>query len=189
MNIIQLLQSITQNKNNGMLNPIVNPAYTQEERNKPVNTPKPTPAPVSKNGQMYGRNPDTVNANPDITNAIKQATQKFNIPTALLFDIAMAENSLQTSGKSTDPRSTATGAFQFNDPTWETVLNYARNPEMSLYGVLPNEDRNDPVTNALAAAYLIKFGQLGRWDASKGNWGKFWPDEELNKLGLYNQSK
>jgi len=194
MNILQLLQSLTQKNNKDtMLNPIVNPAYTEEQRN-PTPPPSPTPATISNNGSSYGRNPATAEAPTEISSAIQQAAKQFDIPAALLFDIAMSENSLKAQGQNKEG-STSSGAFQFNDPTWETVLNYARNPKMSLNGVMPNEDKNDPISQALAAAYLIKFGQLGRWDASKNDqrnknsWGQYWKDEELNKLGFYNQTK
>ena len=71
------------------------------------------------------------------------------------------------------------GLFQFTPNTWDTAKQYAAKPGSSLS--LPvDADRNDPVFNALAAAYLIKMGQLGRWQASKPNWGRFYSADELD---------
>lgn len=155
---------------------------------RPAVTASPTPTPISVGTSQYGRNPDTKIADPRVYDAITKAAKKFSLPPALLFDIAMQESTLgRNAGQ--NQNSSATGLFQFLEGTWnDTVLPYARNPRSSLYGVLPNEDRNDPYTNALATAYLIKMGQLGRWDESKGVWGNFWPDEELEQLGVYNQT-
>jgi len=150
--------------------------------------PAATPTPFTQNGQMYGRNPSTKIASPEVLNAVKAAEQKYGVPSALLLDIAMQESTLNPNVVNPEPGVTAAGLFQFNDGTWDTVQKYANMQNSSLRGVLPNTNRMDPRTAALAAAYLIKNGQLGRWDASKNIWGKFWPQQELDAQGYYSQT-
>jgi len=80
-----------------------------------------------------------------------------------------------------------TGLYQFTDKTWSDVLNlYNNKPGQSLH--LPNADRTDPLTNSMAAAYLVSHGQLGKWDASEWNWGDYWTPQELEAQGYYDQS-
>lgn len=134
---------------------------------------------------------NTMKVAPEVDQAITGASKKFNVPKELLYDIAFSESSL-------DPRKTNPGAgainpvglYQFTDATWNNeVMKYAKDPKSSLFGVLSSNDRNDPAANAMAAAYLIKFGQLGKWDASEWNWGNYHPVNELDTAGFYNQSQ
>lgn len=98
----------------------------------------------------------------------------------------MQESSLNPDARNPEPGVTAAGLFQINNPTWDTIHKYGNMPGSTLK--LPSSNHMDPNTNASAAAYLIKHGQLGRWDASKNVWGKFWPEEELDNLGFYSQT-
>lgn len=143
-------------------------------------TPKST---VSQYQPKIGRSQQQVPE--QAFNPISQASNKFNVPLDLLLDIALSESSY-------NPKNVneigAQGLYQFTPQTWQEVLGYARNPDMSLYGQLPNEDPLDPLTNAIAAAYLIKMGQLGKWDASEHNWGQYYQPQELEDQGFYKQS-
>lgn len=143
-----------------------------------------TPKPNDYQPQ-YGRMPQTQNAPEPVYNAVSQASSKFGVPQDLLLDLAFSESSFNPSIVNDIG---ASGLYQFTPETWQDVLQYAQNPEMSLYGALPNEDVLDPITNALAAAYLIKMGQLGKWDASEWNWGQNYTPQELEDLGFYKQS-
>lgn len=153
---------------------------------QPTRMPSATPTPYTENGVMYGRNPSTKIANPTARSAIESAAKQYDVPAALMYDIAMQESSLNPEARNPEPGVTAAGLFQINNPTWDTIHKYGKMPGNTLK--LPNNNHMDPHTNAAAAAYLIKHGQLGRWDASKNIWGKFWPDEELDKGGFYSQA-
>lgn len=145
-------------------------------------TPQPTSQPTTQYqtaGRLGQKAPESV------ISPISQASSKFNVPLDLLLDIAFSESSYNPQTKN---EIGATGLYQFTPETWQDVLRYARNPQMSLYGALPTEDPTDPLTNALAAAYLIKMGQLGKWDASEWNWGQKYTPQELEDLGFYDQS-
>ncbi len=190
--------------------------YVVENRNRPTATPSPQPDNIylqiarntPKEGQLgqnrpsptltpaqlraLARNPaaSKYNISPQVNSAMTKAAETFGVPASLLADIALQESSFDptnTAKRGGFEDSTAAGLFMFNDPTWQTVMNYANMPNSSLKGVLPNTDRMDPNTAAIAAAYLIKFGQLGRWDESKGVWGKHYSDEELSPF--YTQTK
>lgn len=138
--------------------------------------------------KSFSRNPDIqkYTISEPVKNALLTAAETFKIPVSLLSDIALQESGFRPTsdpyaeggGEIFKQAGYPKGLFQFTDGTWQTVLNYEAKPGSSLK--LPNHDRFDPLTNALAAAYLIKFGQLGRWDASKHNWGRFYSPEELN---------
>jgi hypothetical protein len=163
---------------------LISPIWKDEEGTTPTPTQKPTATPTPQQYQ-YGRMADTnkVNVDPSIKSAIEQAAKKYDVPKELLYDIAFSESTIgKNAGK--NPESTSSGLYQFNDPTWQSVLKYAQMPNSSLK--LPNQDKNDPVSQALATAYLIKFGQLGRWDASRDKWGQNYKPEELQ--GYYKQS-
>ena len=171
---------------NKMISPLPD-NYQMMEQSKPQQiTPQDVPQETPVQQTNYGRMADTQNmkVDPVVENAIRQASQKYDIPSELLFDIAFSESSLNKN-PAANPKSTATGLFQYTKPTWETVLKYAQMPGSSLS--LPNKDMSDPVNQALATAYLIKFGQLGRWDASKSKWGSNYSPEELG--GYYSQTK
>jgi hypothetical protein len=160
----------------------------QDEEDNPTPTPTPTPtAQPTPTPKQYtrGRMPETEKVNVDavIEKAIEQAAKKYEVPKELLYDIAFSESTIgKNAGK--NPESTSSGLYQFNDPTWQSVLKYAQMPNTSLQ--LQSTYKNDPVNQALATAYLIKFGQLGRWDASRNKWGQNYSNEELNKY--YKQS-
>lgn len=141
-----------------------------------------------------GRNTSKNRAEPldDVAKAIRQASKEFGVKTSLLFDIADAESDFIPNKVNLTPEGkeagNPTGLFQFTNSTWEDILDFNNNPKSSLYKKLPNTDRSDPLTNALAGAYLIKFGQLGKWDASEHDWGNYWSPQELEELGYYDQT-
>jgi hypothetical protein len=186
--------------------PLTTPDIKTPQVPVPEPVPMPTPTPViditpSGETKMYGRNPGIkrYKVEDNVYSAITNAANEFQIPSAILFDIALKESSLNPSVVNTRPEAVdsegnpinPTGLFQFTDDTWNDILNmYNNKPGMSLH--LPTTDRKDPYTNALAAAYLIKMGQLGKWadskDKGRNPWGPFWPDEELIKLGFYDQT-
>jgi hypothetical protein len=139
--------------------------------------------------------------NETVVDAINKAATKYNVPAQLLFDIGYSESSLDPNKLNPDaPALDPEGLFQFTKGSWYggpdangnwqpgILKQYATNPSMSLYNVLPSNNRQDPYTNALAAAYLIKYGQLGKWDASEWNWGNQWSPQELENLGFYKQT-
>lgn len=144
-----------------------------------------SPMPVVNN---FGRNPEVVRK-PAVYNvkaAIEQAANEFQIPASLLYDIGFSEGGFRSDAANETPEGQAHGVprglFQFTPYTWDTIAQYASNPNSSLQNWMKNgqqPDRNDPVANARAAAYLIKMGQLGRWQASKSNWGRFYTEDEI----------
>jgi soluble lytic murein transglycosylase-like protein len=140
----------------------------------PTATPTPTPARPNSRGRIQQTN--LMRVMEQVDSAIATASQKYGIPSELLYDIAFSESSLDPT-KTNQQGSSATGLYQFTSPTWDTVMKYQGMPGSSLK--LPNNDRLDPLTSALAAAYLIKFGQLGRWDESKWNWGQNYKPQEI----------
>jgi len=144
----------------------------------------------------FGRSQKAKNLKPSDTvmDAINKAIQAHPVPQDLMYDISAQESVFDPSrrardygfdGVTIDPKtgkpyalSTAEGLFMFNEPTWNTVLNsYNDKPGMSLH--LPNTNRLDPYSSAMAAAYLIQNGQLGKWDASRDVWGPSYQKEEL----------
>lgn len=161
----------------------------RQEANQPQFRPSPSPTPTpqpefASTKSDLARNPAVkkFNIRPEVDTAIKQAASEFKLPPSILYDIALQESSFDPGLKNTSPEGVAAGTpvglFQFTPGTWQSVINYANKPGSSLR--LPqNPKREDPLTNARAAAYLISHGQLGRWDASKNIWGKFYSPEEL----------
>ena len=148
----------------------------------PIKVPEVTPPPKPEEKPVQlARNPNIskFTITDTVKDAITSAAKKYGIPHDLLFDIALQESSFDPNKKNPNapPGLNPLGLFQFTDETWERVKVYNRMKGSSLD--LPNYDRFDPHTNALAAAYLIKFGQLGRWDASRDVWGPYYSDEEL----------
>ena len=167
-----------------------------QQESAPLTTPTASPSPLpSKIG--YGRSPKTQGTVPQesVTSAIQAASEKFGVPADLLYDIAFSESSYDPTKVNMTPEGqeagNPTGLFQFTDDTWADVMSrYAGDEQSSIYGVLPNDDRLDPNTNALMAAYLMKFGQLGKWDASEWNWGEYYDlAKELEDEGYYLQSQ
>lgn len=136
-----------------------------------------------------GRNPDFAKKamSPEVNSAILNAANEFKIPPSLMYDIGYSEGGFRPDAANTTPEGvlagTPRGLYQFKPGTWNhDLVNYANMPNSSLknwstQGGAP--DINDAIANARAAAYLIRFGQLGRWDASKSNWGRFYSDKEL----------
>ena len=123
----------------------------------------------------------------EVRNIIKEAAEKYNVNPDLMTDIAAAESSFDPIRKASEhgfdgvtldpdgniyPYSSATGLFQFTDATWEDAIKNV--PEISNF-----EQRLDPSLNALAAAYFISNGFLGKWSASTGQWKEDYTDEEL----------
>lgn len=157
----------------------------------PTFTPTPTPTPMQKpklQGQL-GRNPKTaeVSIDPSVVQAITKAAQKYGLPPELLYDIAYGESSLNPNPPEvTDQYGRVhKGLFQFEPSTWKLAKSYANMPGSSL--VMPREDYTDPEAAALVAAYLIKQGQLGKWNASEPSWGPHYSSEEI--LPYYEQTK
>ena len=168
---------------------------------EPLTTPSPTPAamplptpvpsPVPKKPLARNPNISKYQITDSVSQAIDKAAGKFNMPAELLYDIALKESSFDHTLVNKTPEGIKagypTGLFQFTDGTWEVIKKFNNDPDSALYKALPNLDRKDPVTNSLAAAYLISHGQLGRWDASKtdegevgeNTWGQFYSEEEL----------
>jgi hypothetical protein len=151
----------------------------------PTAVPSPTPTPYPK--EQMGRNPNIAKYKPQpvVVDAIVKAAKQYNMDPSILFDIAMQESSFRANadpykegrGEEYAKAGYPKGLFQFTDGTWSTVQNYANMPNSTLQ--LPNTDRFDPYSSALAAAYLIAHGQLGRWDASKNVWGPYYTEQEL----------
>lgn len=165
----------------------------------PIAPPITQPTPVATPTQGFdtnalARNPSfsTYNLSPEVKNAVMNASNKFGVPSQFLFDLFAQESSLQADKVNDTPEGIAagypTGLGQFTTGTWKEVMDYNRNPGSSLYNVLPNANPKDPITNALATAYLIKQGQLGKWAASEDVWGNFWTPEELDAAGYYDQT-
>ena len=169
-------------------------AQEPEEVQQDIKQPRVSAPKASGAIRNLGRNPvfEAVNPKPEVKSAIQKAAIKFRVPEALLYDIALQESSLNPSLVNETPEGKAagspTGLAQFTDSTWEDVLRFNADPKSSLFRVLPNENRKDPETNMMAASYLIKFGQLGKWDASEDVWGEYWAPEELEEFGFYDQS-
>lgn len=202
-----LIQAQTQSKSSPWPNSTPQPSPWPTTKPTPMPTPMPTPAPTPTptpasvtvnqiaNGQKtrYGRNPNASNPSEIVVDAITKAANKFGVPKELLFDMAFAESSFNPGSKNTTPEGIAAdvpeGLFQFRPGTWQEVQRYAQNPESGAYGVITQQSqRSDPYANAAAAAYLIKQGQLGKWDASQWNWGQYWPEAETSAAGYYNQT-
>lgn len=151
------------------------------------------PTPSGDTSETKPRNPSFKQFNPtaNVVSAIDKAGQEYGVPPSFLKDVAMQESSLNAE-KINDTQAgidagNPTGLFQFTDGTWQTILDqYNNKPGMSLH--LNSTNRQDPLANAQAAAYLIKHGQLDKWADSEGVWGNFWTPTELEKLGFYDQS-
>lgn len=164
------------------------PTPQQEIKSAPKEYTRPDkPLPVVNN---LGRNPDVIKKPlvKEVESVIRNAAKEFGVPSELLFDIGFSEGGFYAKSKNeTEEGKKADvpeGLYQFRPGTWETVANYARKPNSSLKNWLVKgkpPPRSDPVANARAAAYLIKFGQLGKWQASKPNWGRFYTEDELEK--------
>jgi len=114
----------------------------------------------------------------NVHSAIKKASDEFGVPASILYDIALQESSFDPTLRNPDPNSTAGGLFQYTNGTWDTINNYANMPNSSLTN-WNNPDKMDPEASARATAYLIKNGQLGRWNASQGVWGPQYTQDEM----------
>lgn len=175
--------------------PTVNPTVRPAPQPTPQATPRPMAAPQASplSGYLTGRNPKARTSDPVVIGAITQAANKYGVPKEFLTDLFFSESSFNPKSANTTPEGIAAdvpvGLAQFRPGTWNEVMRYASDPKSSAYGVLTKDmKRDDPYANALAAAYLIKQGQLGKWDASMWNWGQYWPQEELSKYGFYDQT-
>ena len=132
--------------------------------------------------------------NQDLINTITNAAKAFNVPASLMFDIAAQESSFNPKsdpwnegrGQQYADAGYPKGLYQLTDPLWSSLTEGTGDFGKSLRPMLKNVDRFDPETNALAAAYLISHGQLGRWNASQGVWGPGYTYEEI--LPFYNQT-
>lgn len=175
----QIAQSVREKGTSG-LSQYLSP--TAQPQQSPISTVAPTAIPQPS--KVEARNPaiSKFRITPAVSSALTTAANTFGLPPSILYDIALQESSFNPNLTNSTPAGVQAGnpkgLFQFTDGTWETVKNYANRPGSSLK--LPNDNRFDPLTNALAAAYLIKNGQLGRWDASKNVWGSYYNDEELD---------
>ncbi len=174
----------------------VNPQVAQSLQTPAVQPTKEAATSIlgdSTQSDLTPRNPSatTYNISPDVHTAIQTAAKTYGVPASLMYDVALSESSFDPKLVNTTPdgkkAGNPTGLFQFTDSTWKYILDkYNDKPGMTLH--LPNTDRTDPTTNAMAAAYLIKNGQLAKWDASEWNWGNYWTPQELEKRGYYTQS-
>ena len=154
--------------------------------------PSPTVSSYGRNTETY-HNPNTPSS--DVVSAINNAAKTFggdnaDLLKSILYDVGLQESHFHPNLVNTTPEGikagNPTGLYQFTDGTWQDVLNqYNNQPGMSLH--LPTTDRTDPTTNALAAAYLISNGQLGKWNASQGSWGPLYTKDEVTPF--YNQSQ
>ena len=174
--------------------PTLSPARPTEspmiEPKIPTLTPTPTPTQVK-----IARNPDAVklveSASSEVSEAISLASKEFDVPQDLLADIIYQESKFDASRKASDhgfdgvtinketgkpyPYSSATGLFQFIDATWEDI-------KRLMGDLLPKDaERTDPVASARAAAWAISNGYLSWWNESKGVWGEFYEDKELEE--------
>lgn len=84
----------------------------------------------------------------DVTEAIRLAASAYRVDYGHLYRTASCESGLSSSAK--NPRSTASGLFQFLTSTWESTP-YARESIWS------------PYANALAAAWMQSVGRGGEW--------------------------
>lgn len=186
---------------NGEYAPVYNtdsaaPKYKQMPINQPSVQPMAQAAQRMTNLDQP-RNPDVAGGKykvrPDVQKAIATAAQTFNVPQGFLSDLVASESSFDPTLINMTPEGqqagNPTGLTQFTDSTWSDLMNPNSSFGKSLRPMLQNQDRTDPQTNAMAAAYLISKGQLGRWNASEHNWGRHWTPEELEQLGFYNQDK
>jgi len=181
------------------------PDHRYEEFNKPIPTVVPDSVPATTpitstspeqvlgatNGSVLGRSEKAGTFVSEeysgVRETIKQAAEKYGVDPNLMVDIAAAESSLDAGRKASEhgfdgvttdaegniyPYSSATGLFQFTDATWEDAIKNV--PEISSF-----EQRLDPSLNALAAAYFISNGYLGKWTASEEEWKESYTDEEL----------
>lgn len=137
--------------------------------------------------QFFGRNPAIAKTPPpeNIQHIYDQVAQQFggdNPQTLkqLLYDISLQESHYHPNSINKTPEGIAAGTpqglFQFTDGTWNGILNNYNN-KGSLK--LPTTDRLDPLTNAMAAAFLISHGQVGRWNASRNIWGPNYTKDEI----------
>lgn len=137
---------------------------------KPVKTPSRVPeAPI-----IVPRNPafSKFRVEEDVNQAITDASQKYNVPAELLFDIALQESSYDKSKVNPETK-IHHGLFQFDPDTWSDMIRW---------GVVPEDaSRFNPRLNAEAAAWSISNGYLQKWDDSKEVWGEFYEDEELKE--------
>jgi len=148
----------------------------------PFSTPTPTSTPTEPiTPQITARNPNYSKYNPQpvVVDAITRAAKQYDMDPSILFDVALQESSFNPNSINKTTGLNDSGLFQFTDSTWQTVKNYANMPGSTLK--LPSDNRLDPYTNALAAAYLIAHGQLGRWNSSKNVWGQYYKPEELQQ--------
>jgi len=124
-----------------------------------------------------GKNPSFSKTEPKKTvdTAIRDASKEFDVPSELLFDIAFAESTLDSTKQNS--KSSAGGLFQFLDASWKQSMKELGLPEDTL--------KTDPVASTRAAAMQIGKGMLSWWDASKRDknnkqrWGDYYTNEEL----------
>ena len=94
-----------------------------------------------------------------IEDMVISKAKEFNIDSELFLRIAICESGLKTNAQ--NPRSTASGLFQFLNSTF---FNYAKAYE------LPIDDKNDPEVQAELAARMIADGGLSHWNESRSCW-------------------
>lgn len=95
-----------------------------------------------------------------IEEMVMSTARQNNISPELFLRIAKCESGLKPDA--TNPKSTASGLFQFLNSTF---FNYAQ-----AYG-LPIDDKNDPEIQAELAARMIADGKISAWNESKNCWG------------------
>lgn len=156
--------------------PPAKPTKAEVTAPETTSTPQPAPTPVQeyyRSEEIAGNldNKDFAKKYDKATEVIEKYGQKYMVPVNLMVDIAFAESSLDPNleGPTQD-----VGLFQFTPGTWrETMI------RMKMEQFTPLQHRKKPWLNTMAAAYLISQGELSRWNASKGKWGQYYTDEEL----------
>ena len=98
---------------------------------------------------------------PDINSLIYTTAVKYHIKPELLRKIAKCESNFNPVAQ--NPRSTASGIFQFINSTFINQAN--------AYG-LPVGNKNDPNVQIELAAEMIADGKIGHWKASRDCWSK-----------------
>jgi len=94
-----------------------------------------------------------------VIRTIEFYAKEYNVDTELALRIADAESSYNPNAK--NPKSTASGLYQFIKSTWQSTLKRMDREWVSPF---------DADTNIEAAIYLLAQGELHHWNASKNKW-------------------
>lgn len=110
------------------------------------------------------KSPVEVKAVLTIPEKIAERAIELKVNPTLAVEIARAESRFRPDAK--NPKSTATGIYQFLDGTFKTycIKKYELTDTM--------EEKNDPDIQIECALQMIKDGGVEHWDASKTVWNK-----------------